>query len=163
MALQIDNSISHIARELRPAQLRNLSFAIAIEDYLKRWANRAGIPAKLDADGLRDVRFKATTENHLFRIVQESLNNTLKHARAKRVEIQFQKREDENVMIIMDDGRGFDVTEKMQNTNGLGLLGMRERAQVIGGSCEIESTVGEGTTIYVHFPENGDIPHADGA
>ncbi len=156
MAAEIDSSISFIARRLRPGPLKDKAFVTAVKDYVSLWTRDTGILVTLSSDGLRDASFGSKTESHLFRILQESLNNALKHAKAESVEILFTKREGENVMIIMDDGCGFAVDEEIEKSDGLGLPGMCERAQIIGGSCEIESTPGEGTTIYITFPDTAD-------
>jgi len=84
--------------------------------------------------------------------VQEALNNVAKHARAKHVEVMFERRDDMLVLVIEDDGKGFNTKNRKLMNKGLGLTGMRERAALIGGSLEIESAPKNGTTIFAKVP-----------
>jgi signal transduction histidine kinase len=98
------------------------------------------------------------TETHLYRITQEALNNIAKHAEANNVTVMLEKRSDDVVLIVEDDGIGFEAgeeTDPNDATKGLGLLGMSERASLFGGNLEIESAPGNGTTIYVRVPFSG--------
>jgi signal transduction histidine kinase len=93
-------------------------------------------------------------ETHLYRVAQEALNNVVKHASARHVSVVLERHDDRLVLIIEDDGRGFDVDARAEpHGRGLGLVGMRERAEIIGGSLEIESTPGKGTTIFLQVPD----------
>jgi two-component system sensor histidine kinase DegS len=97
-------------------------------------------------------------ELHLFRIIQEAVNNITKHARAKLVKLQVQIRDESVLLRIQDDGHGFDpiAAEKgKKSRHGLGLTNMRERALAMNGECEIKSQRGEGTTIIVRVPLSG--------
>ena len=94
-------------------------------------------------------------ETNLYRITQEALNNIAKHGEAKNVNVVIERRKDEIVLIIEDDGRGFEPTGMelgRESGSGLGLLGMSERAAIVGGTLEIESAPGTGTTIFVRVP-----------
>jgi signal transduction histidine kinase len=107
-------------------------------------------------------RLTAETETSLYRITQEALNNIAKYARAEKVEILLKKRGDTAVLMVQDDGTGFDVGAVSNgNSKRLGLIGMRERAGLVRGRFEVESTPGEGTTIYVTVPLAA--PASDGA
>ena len=88
----------------------------------------------------------------LYRIVQEALNNIAKHARARHVEIILERRSDQVSLIVEDDGVGFDFAEMDGERRGFGLLGMQERAALVGATVQIESAPGEGTTIFVRTP-----------
>ena len=91
----------------------------------------------------------------MYRVVQEALNNVLKHARAAQVDIALERHADHVSLIIEDDGVGFDASQAAIDTHGIGgvgLLGMRERAALIGADLQIESTVGRGTTVFVRLP-----------
>ena len=90
-------------------------------------------------------------ENNLYRIAQEALNNIAKHAGALRVNVLLERREPNVVLIIEDTGRGF-VQAKDQAEETMGISGMRERAALLGGEVEIESTPGTGTTVFVRIP-----------
>ena len=104
---------------------------------------------------MREMRFPTEVETHLYRILQEALNNISKHAGAGRVSVILEYQDQSLTLIIEDDGRGFDLVETRTldaQARGLGLVGMRERANLIGATLDIESTPGSGTTIYVHVP-----------
>jgi signal transduction histidine kinase len=94
-------------------------------------------------------------ETHLYRILQESLNNVVKHAEATRVSVKLERKPQQVALVIKDDGRGFDASKTSANgdaSHGLGLLGMRERATLVGGNVEFESVAGAGSTVIVSVP-----------
>jgi signal transduction histidine kinase len=104
---------------------------------------------------LEKKRLGPEVETNLYRIVQEALNNIYKHAAASSVTIVVERRKDEIVLIIEDDGKGFEPAEIRPNDEsgrGLGLIGMHERAGLVGGTLEIESSPASGTTIFVRVP-----------
>jgi signal transduction histidine kinase len=115
------------------------------------WSNRAGIPATLHTSGLLDDRLDSDAETALYRIAQEALTNVAKHARAQNVEILLERRVDHVLLIIEDDGVGFDPAAAGTPAQGFGLLGMQERAGLVGAMLEIESSPGEGTTVLVRM------------
>ena len=89
----------------------------------------------------------------MYRIAQEALTNSAKHAHASRVDVLLEMRDGSLTLIIEDDGVGFDPEETTSRERGIGLLGMRERAGLIGADFQLESALGEGTSIYVrHTP-----------
>jgi signal transduction histidine kinase len=91
-------------------------------------------------------------EINLYRIAQEALNNIAKHAQATNVSVLLEKPDKNIVLIVEDDGVGFDPKKKANRSKGLGLIGMSERAALVGGTVEIESAKGSGTTIYASVP-----------
>ncbi len=153
VAKHLDAGIDFLAWELRPAALDDLGLRAALAKYVREWSHFSGVTAELIGSATKKDRLSPEVETNLYRVVQEALNNTHKHAMAKRVEVSFDKR-DENliVLIIADDGKGFDLEDKMNHSKGIGLIGMRERAALIGGTLEIESAPGEGTTVFVRVP-----------
>ncbi len=98
------------------------------------------------------MRFTPEIETNLYRIVQEALNNTHKHAKAKSVEVVLEKRGDLIVLLVEDNGKGFNPEATKNRRKGIGLIGMKERAALVGGTLEIESVPGRGTTIFVRVP-----------
>jgi PAS domain S-box-containing protein len=148
----IDKSVDFLAWELRPALLERAGIAEAIENYARQWSEHSGVAAETLTSGLSDVRFAPNAETNLYRIVQEALNNTHKHASANRVEILLTKRGHEIVLMIADDGRGFSLKSKKNHLKGLGLTGMKERASLIGGTLDFESSPRKGTTVHVRLP-----------
>jgi two-component system CheB/CheR fusion protein len=151
----LDAEVSFLAWELRPAVLDDLGLVVAADNYVTEWSKHFEIPAEFQSTGLKKTRLDPETETNLYRITQEALNNTFKHAKASRASVLLEKRHKSVVLIIEDDGIGFDPNKKRRITKsgrGLGLIGIRERAAIVGGSVEIESTPGKGTTIYVRVP-----------
>ena len=156
IARQIDSDVSFIAWELRPAALDDLGLAAALENYVKEWSHHSDVTAEFHTSRLKTVRLPPEAETNLYRIVQESLNNVYKHANAGRVAVMLRKVNDEVVLIIEDDGDGFDVGKTAGNGGGFGLPGMLERAALVGGTYEIESGKGKGTTVFIRVPVGGD-------
>jgi len=152
IAKSVDNGVNFLAWELRPPALDDLGLVAAIGNYVKQWSSHSGIAAELLASSLKKVRLAPEVEINFFRIVQEALTNTYKHTKAKRVEIVLEKRDDVIVLIVEDNGKGFNPKAKKDPRKGIGLIGMKERAELIGGTFEIESAPGQGTTVYVRIP-----------
>jgi PAS domain S-box-containing protein len=157
---RLDTEVSFLAWELRPSTLDDLGLVEAIGAFVNEWSRHYEIPADFHSAGLSNERFGNDTETHLYRIIQEALNNIAKHANAKCVNVLLERRGGDLILIAEDDGTGFDPASKEvpdEPGSGLGLVGMRERAALIGGSLEIESTKGKGTTIYVRVPLSDNI------
>jgi signal transduction histidine kinase len=155
IAERLDSEVSFLAWELRPSALDDLGMTEAIGAFVSEWSRHYDVAADFRSGMLLDERLPHDTETHLYRITQEALNNIAKHAFANHVTVLLELREQNLILIIEDDGRGFDATEIIkprESGKGLGLLGMHERASLIGGDVEIESEPGSGTTIYVRVP-----------
>lgn len=151
----LDRELDFIARELRPAAL-DLGVVTALRQFVLEWSEAHGVTAEFHASGFTESRLPPASETHLYRVTQEALNNVYKHAQATRVSILLEKRGRDAVLIIEDDGRGFDPdVSRAETSAGLGLVGMRERAQIIGGSLDVESKPGNGTTIFFRIPGPG--------
>jgi PAS domain S-box-containing protein len=148
---QLDSDIEHLVWELRPTALDDLGLRAALVNYVQNWAKRTGISAELHTSGLLDDRLPSEAETTLYRIAQEALTNVARHSRARSVEIILERRGDHVVLIVEDDGVGFDAAAQSETGRGFGLQGMHERAALGGATLEIESTVGKGTTILVHM------------
>lgn len=153
-AKSIDEGLDFLAWELRPASLDDLGLVAALEKYVNEWTHYAETAAQFIAQIPPDQRFTYEVETNLYRIAQEGLNNVHKHAQAKRVEVSLLRRDEQLVLLIEDDGIGFKPDEKTSRATGIGLIGMQERAALIGGSMEIESAPGKGTRIFVRVPVN---------
>jgi signal transduction histidine kinase len=152
IAARLDADVDFLAWELRPASIDDLGLAAALANFVKDWAKHFEIPADYHTSGMDKERLAPETEINLYRIAQEALNNTYKHAHAKRVDVLLERRDHHAVLIVEDDGTGFNFEEATAVHEGLGLLGMRERAALVGGSVEIESAPGEGTTVFARVP-----------
>ncbi len=147
------NTVQQFARELRPAVLDDLGLIPALHTFMKEFAARTGLRTSLTAfAGVEKLDVARRTA--LFRIAQEALTNVSRHARASRVEVSLQKFSGSLSMKVKDDGKSFQVQHVMlaQGRKRLGLLGMRERVEMVGGTLGVESAPGKGTTIQVTIP-----------
>jgi len=147
------NIVHQFARELRPAVLDDLGLIPALHSYMKHFISRTGVRAHLTAFAAVE-QFDTAKRTVLYRVAQESLTNVARHAKASRVDVSIQKLRHGACMEIKDDGRSFHVERKL-NGNGnkrLGLLGMRERVEMVGGTFCVESAPGHGTTVRVEIP-----------
>jgi PAS domain S-box-containing protein len=154
LAEELDRSIDFLTWELRPASLDHFGLSAALRHLVTGWSERFGIPADYGATGTEGLRLAPEVETNLYRVAQEALHNVVKHAEATRVSVLLEWRDRRVVLVIEDNGRGFiqpDVRRR-RSTPGLGLVGMRERAVLVGGELEIESSPGGGTTIFVRVP-----------
>jgi PAS domain S-box-containing protein len=161
LADSIIQSIRRISTELRPAVL-DLGLAAAVEWQVQEFEARSGIQCKVRLLTREVVASNASTA--MFRIFQETLTNVARHAKATRAEVVLQKQRDRLVLLIHDNGRGFDQADPSLSKS-LGLLGMRERAAILGGRVNISSAPGKGTTVTAWIPlpspeESGAIPAA---
>jgi PAS domain S-box-containing protein len=152
LTAMIGRQIHQLALDLRPTALNDFGLKEALGTYVETLAERAGVQMDFQAIGLGAVRLSAPVETTLYRVVQESLTNVLKHAGAARVSVILQRAAAQVSVVIEDDGRGFDtdVNPVLKDQN-LGLLGMRERLALIGGSLTIESQPGQGTTVIARI------------
>lgn len=151
LSRQLDRDIEHLVWELRPTALDDLGLRAALTNYVQTWSKRVDIHAELHMSGLLDDRLPSEAETTLYRIAQEALNNVAKHSRADNVEVILERRPDHVLLIVEDDGVGFDYSEAGVAGRGFGLQGMQERASLGGASLEIESAAGKGTTILVRM------------
>jgi PAS domain S-box-containing protein len=148
LADSIIQSIRRISTELRPAVL-DLGLAAAVEWQVQEFQARSGIQCKVRLLTREVVASNASTA--MFRIFQETLTNVARHAKATRADVVLQKQRDRLVLLIRDNGRGFDQASPSLSKS-LGLLGMRERAAILGGQVNISSAPGQGTTVTAWIP-----------
>lgn len=155
-ARQIDGDVSFLAFELRPNVLDDLGLVAALDNFVRMWSRNYNIPSEFHSVKIGKKRLLPEIETNLYRIAQEALNNTLKHAKASRVNVIFERRKEHFFLIVEDDGIGFDpeklLIDVTESGKGLGLIGMYERSALVGGSIEIESTPVGGTTIFARVP-----------
>ncbi len=145
--------VHRFARELRPAVLDDLGLIPALHSFLKSFMQETGVQVKLTAHtGVEDLNGAKSTA--LYRVAQEALTNVARHAQASRADVRVRKLPHGVEMRISDNGKGFDI-ERMWNarkSQHLGMLGMRERADMVGGTFTVESVPGPGTTLRVQVP-----------
>lgn len=161
-AERIDMDVNFLSWELRPTELELLGLPDALSSFIREWSTNYGIAADFHVGSAARTRLSREVETHLYRIVQEGLNNILKHAKASKVDVLLEHREGDAILIIEDDGVGFDPDLTIskngkKGAGGLGLVGMRERAAILGGTLEIETKPNEGTTVFARIPlhQNG--------
>ncbi len=145
--------VRHFARDLRPAILDDLGLLSAVEWLLEEHEKTHNINARMRVSGEKR-RFLPEVETTLFRIVQEALNNVIRHSKATQVRVNFDLDVEEVRVTIQDNGVGFEVSEPddLLRSGKLGLAGMSERAQLLGGTVTITSKPGEGTVITAILP-----------
>ena len=148
LVVQALQDVRALAVELRPAALDDFGLVPALERLGETFSERSGIETVVQANV--EERLSPEVEITLYRVVQEALTNVVKHSGAEHVSIVISNREGSVAATIDDDGRGFESAEVREDA--LGLLGMRERLALVGGSLEVESSVGAGTTIAAQVP-----------
>ncbi len=156
-------SVRRICTGLRPGVLDDLGLAAAIEWQASEFAFRTGIDCAVTVLAT-DVSLDGDQATEFFRIFQECLTNVMRHAQAKSARVALYEEDSDLVLLVADDGKGFCESDL---SNSLGLLGMKERAQVCGGDLEIASSPGSGTTVTLRVPlhtallRNRDYAHSD--
>ncbi|KLU62521.1 signal transduction histidine-protein kinase/phosphatase DegS [Peptococcaceae bacterium CEB3] len=151
MAGQVVKELHNLVYDLRPTILDDLGLVPALRWYAETRLGAKGVKFELQVKGV-NRRFPAEVETTLFRIGQEAISNVFKHAQARKVVLLLAFQGKSLIMRIQDDGRGFASQEIGRTTDErvrLGLLGMRERAGLLGGTIDIDSRVGEGTVVAV--------------
>ncbi|HCE46033.1 MAG TPA: hypothetical protein DET40_21010 [Lentisphaeria bacterium] len=152
-------AVHRFARELRPAMLDDLGLIPALIAFMKEFGRRTGLQIRftaLAADKIEKLNnIKRTV---LYRVAQEALTNVTKHAKASQAKVSIQVQSEAICMTISDNGKSFDVHRALgaRRFKRLGILGMRERVEMVGGTFSIESAKGKGTKVGVHMPlQNG--------
>ena len=159
------DQVRGISLDLRPALLDDLGLVPALRSYVGAMARRSNIEASFIADEQID-RQGPDVETACYRIAQEALTNVARHAGAKAVRVELVTVGQAVRLIVADDGPGFDVaaaTDRAAGGASLGLLGMRERASLVGGHCEIASAAGRGTEVRATFPIESEADKPRGA
>jgi PAS domain S-box-containing protein len=154
LATSLGQELHALAVRLRPRVLDDFGLEAAVASYAYEWTTRHGIPVEVHAaSGVE--RAPAAVESAVYRIAQEALTNVAKHSGATRASIVLERRDGHLHVIVEDDGRGFDADASIDSEHrrqGLGLLGIRERAAMLGGTVQVESAPDAGTTIFVRLP-----------
>ena len=148
-------AVHRFARELRPAMLDDLGLIPALTTYMKEIRKRAGLQIRFTASkAVTKEALDSPRRTVLYRIAQEAITNVVKHAKASQVNVCLRSSVKDIMLQVSDDGRSFSVPAALANKRckHLGLIGMRERAEMVGGTFEIDSVPGQGTTVRVHIP-----------
>ena len=152
------NAVHQFAVELRPTSLDDLGLIVTLHSYLNDFMKRTGIRVHFTTfAGVEQLNSDQRTV--LYRINQEALANIAQHANASHVKVNIRKIDNTVHMEICDNGKSFDLEQTLNATKNkrLGLLGMRERVEMVGGTFKIESAPGQGTTVHAQIPFNNNV------
>jgi signal transduction histidine kinase/GAF domain-containing protein len=147
---RIGRDVHTLAVRLRPTALDDLGLSAALGQLAADWSSRTGIAVDLQLDSCSSARLPAAVENAIYRVVQEALTNVAKHAAAGRTSVTLAGHDGVAIVMIEDDGGGFDPSRVL--TDRLGVRGMRERVALVGGTLDIDSEPGMGTTVIARVP-----------
>ena len=152
------DGLHRLAADLRPASLDHLGLPAALRQYSRSAGSKFGLAVRFKARGFTGERLPMAVETALYRVVQEAMTNVVRHARATRVDVLAELRGERVFVMVEDDGVGFEP-DRIQSGDHFGLLGMRERAEALGGTLNVESAPGAGTTVVVEVASAD--PHPD--
>jgi signal transduction histidine kinase len=155
LASQTLSDVHAVSVALRPSVLDDVGLAAALEKHCQAFAQRFGVQVESEAVGLDGARLPVEIETALYRVVQEALTNAVRHGAAKTVHVLLQRKDSSALVVVEDDGHGFDAVDWRAHClrgDHLGLLGIEERAGLIGGTLQIESQPGKGTSLFVEVP-----------
>lgn len=144
-------NLHRLAADLRPVSLDHVGLDAALRQYVETVITSPTTTVRYKSRGFQELRLPTEVETALFRIAQEALTNVVRHADASRVDLLVEHQGDWVRMIIEDNGAGFD-SSRVWDGDQIGLIGMRERAEGLGGRLTIETEAGKGTTIVVEVP-----------
>lgn len=153
LAEQAGRNLDKVLLDLRPALLDELGLVAALRWYVSQVRDAWGLPIEFEVE--RPRRLPGHIETATFRIGQEAVGNAVRHSKATRIWVSVRMNEEELHVEVRDDGTGFDVAEaaaRARTGEAAGMLGMRERAELLGGHLEIESAPGEGTRLHAVIP-----------
>jgi two-component system sensor histidine kinase UhpB len=155
---QADKELRRLSRELRPIILDDLGLVPALQSLAERTARRSNVLVSVESS-LED-RVPANIETTLYRVVQEAMTNVAWHSGAKNVKVELSRDANSNLRCtVRDDGVGFDVASVLsrKGQGGLGLIGIRERLNAVGGTLQIRSGPGRGTELIVDIPGESEM------
>ncbi|MBK5225132.1 MAG: sensor histidine kinase [Thermoleophilia bacterium] len=148
------NEVHTMAVRLRPSVLDDLGLAAALRSYAKEYTENTGIPVEMQLLGMSH-RLTPELETVLYRVIQEALTNVARHSNATSCRVTLRRKEQTVQGVIEDNGQGFDSQTVMlsdEKGRGLGLHGMKERIELVGGSLEFDARPAKGTTIFIEVP-----------
>lgn len=160
----LSRDVHHLAVQLRPAALDDLGLVAAVGNYADEISEQFGVRVDIHCDVAQ--RLDPVIETTVYRVVQEALTNVVRHAGAQQVSVIIESQQTQLRVVIEDDGVGFDLSrERHADGPGLGIIGMRERAALVGGELTIESSADNGTTLFlrVPLPREGTVSHEETA
>jgi two-component system, NarL family, sensor histidine kinase LiaS len=149
LVYDVIQELTFLIQEMNPLALKEKGLANSLREYVFEWESRTDI--RVNVSVVEETRLPIKIEQALYRIVQEALANVARHSRARNVDISVEYTVSNVRVIVSDNGCGFDSVAR---SSGIGLRLIRERAESVGGTIAIESTIGQGTTITVNVPRS---------
>ena len=146
------NEIERLINNLRPGPLEGLGLVPALKWFINEYIKPTGIKVSCDIDYKENI--SKDKEALLYRIIQESLTNILRHASASEINITLKNTHKSLLLSVKDNGKGFQVEKEVEGNYKLGLRGIRERTEFLGGNLKIQAEPEKGTTIHVNIPIN---------
>jgi signal transduction histidine kinase len=150
---RLGRDVHTLALRLRPTALDDLGLRAALDHLATDWSARTRIALDVELDARFSTRVPVTVASAIYRVVQEALTNIARHAGARRASVTLTRHDGTAIVMIEDDGRGFDPANVPLDS--IGVRGMRERVALVGGTVEIESEAGRGTAVLVRVPLHG--------
>jgi chemotaxis family two-component system sensor kinase Cph1 len=151
MVADLGGRLDFLSWQLRPALLDELGLTAALPRFVSQWSDQTGIPAEFRLGVYKQGQLGTEAETVFYRVAQEALNNVVKHAHATRADVVLGANDGHVVLVIEDDGIGFD-DQAGSPGSGFGLIGMRERASLVGATLDVETAPGRGTAVYLRLP-----------
>ena len=148
--------LRHILHGLYPSALDDFGLAPALERYATETGKISKLKVNFFSEGMADGRLPRIVEAAVYRATQEAVNNAVKHAKAKNIQVFIKQERNGLRVVVSDDGTGFDLESTLKQASiehRLGLVGMRQRIEMLGGTVDIEARAGEGTTVSLHIPK----------
>lgn len=161
LVVQTLDEVRRLARDLRPSTLNDLGLVPTLDWYIKAYRQNTTLDVEFIVDVPEGARLMRLTELILYRVVQEALTNVVRHASAAHVSVRLEQDDKAVRLSIRDDGAGFDVANTLNaQERSLGLLGMRERVELIGATLRLDSAPGKGTCLQVEVALNENVDEA---
>jgi len=163
LTVQVHNEVSRLISNLHPALLETLGLVPAVRQYAESRLQPQEIKVTVETKGT-EMRFPPDVEAAIFRFIQGAVGNIVQHSKAKNAAILLEYKPDDFLLIISDDGQGFNVseiTDVEESGRGRGLFSMRERIGFLGGTSGIESQIGKGTKVWARIPIGQEIEYAE--
>jgi signal transduction histidine kinase len=143
-------NVRRISKDLMPSTLDEFGLCIALDEFSEKLTAYTGIPIFFKKINIEDQSFPKKIELIYYRIVQELINNSMKHAKPSQINIDLELNESKLLLTVLDDGQGFDMDEVMSNPkNGLGIRNIQSRLSLVGGSVIYDTAKGRGSKIRV--------------
>jgi signal transduction histidine kinase len=146
----IIGSMRRISHDLLPSTLERRGLLEAVREFIQQVKNKQSVNIQLFI--VKEIQVPKDKEIHIFRMVQEIVHNTIKHAQAKNLQIGFSEENGHLLCLTKDDGKGFDKEKAMSASHGLGLRSLESRCEILNGILTLESTPGSGTNYFIKIP-----------